>query len=193
LGIKKGVIVPANLSPATIQALLSHKDQSLYAAAQEIFGSQSETERLALIEDYQLVVEIGGDQSRGEKVCREHCANCHLHNGIGQNVGPALSALASKDRAYILKSILQPNAAVEWKYKSYNLMTEDGRLVSGMISGESATSVEIVTSDGKKTSLLLSEIEDMRNSTKSFMPEGFERSITPDQMADLMEFVRPMR
>ena len=192
-GVKARSIVAENLSPATIQSLLDHKNDSIKDDAQELFGNPSESDRIALIEQYQSALDSVGDPSQGKKIFQEHCANCHLHNGVGQNVGPALSALASKDRAYILKSILQPNAAVEWKYKSYNLLTNDGRLVSGMISSESATSVEIVTADGKKTSLLLSEIEDMRSSTKSFMPEGFERSISPSQMTDLMQFVRPTR
>ena len=107
--------------------------------------------------------------------------------------GPGLDALESKDRGYILKSILDPNAAVEWKYKSYNFITVDGRMINGLVTQASATSVTLALPDGKNESLLLSEIEDMKNSSKSFMPDGFERSLTVEQMAHLLEFLKPSK
>ena len=62
-----------------------------------------------------------GDAKRGEKIFWEHpvaaCKNCHLLKGQGSAVGPALDGIASrKDAAYILESLVNPNAKLAEGY-----------------------------------------------------------------------------
>lgn len=62
-----------------------------------------------------------GDVKRGEKIFWEHpvaaCKNCHTLRGQGSAVGPALDGIASKkDAAYILESLINPNAKLAEGY-----------------------------------------------------------------------------
>lgn len=62
-----------------------------------------------------------GDIKRGEKIFWEHpvaaCKNCHILKGQGSAVGPALDGIASKkDAAYILESLVNPNAKLAEGY-----------------------------------------------------------------------------
>jgi putative membrane-bound dehydrogenase-like protein len=58
-----------------------------------------------------------GDAKRGEAIFWKHpvaaCMNCHMLDGKGSTVGPALDGIASlKDEAYLLESLVNPNAAL---------------------------------------------------------------------------------
>lgn len=62
-----------------------------------------------------------GDAKRGEKIFWEHpvaaCKNCHILKGQGSAVGPALDGIATrKDAAYILESLINPNAKLAEGY-----------------------------------------------------------------------------
>lgn len=62
-----------------------------------------------------------GDVKRGEAIFWTHpvaaCKNCHLLKGQGSVVGPALDGIASKkDAAYILESLINPNAKLAEGY-----------------------------------------------------------------------------
>ncbi|MCF7784897.1 MAG: c-type cytochrome [Prosthecobacter sp.] len=62
-----------------------------------------------------------GDVKRGEKIFWEHpvaaCKNCHILKGQGSAVGPALDGIATrKDAAYILESLVNPNAKLAEGY-----------------------------------------------------------------------------
>ncbi len=58
-----------------------------------------------------------------------------------------------------------------------------------MLAGESANSIRIINTQGKEEQVLRSEIEEMSASAKSLMPEGFEASISKQEMADLLTFL----
>jgi hypothetical protein len=190
-GVQDEIIQPGHLSPATIQALLTHRGSDVRELAMELIGAQSsDADRQSLIEQYVNAISPNGIVADGQAVFREHCANCHHHRGVGQNIAPNLSALEGKNDNYLIRSILDPNAAIEWKYKSYSVVTVDGRTFNGMVLEESATSLTLANADGKLEVILLSDIDEMKNSSMSFMPEGFEKSITPTQMANLLVFIK---
>jgi len=67
--------------------------------------------------------------------------------------------------------------------------TLDGRTLTGLLASESKTAVEIVDADGKRYQLSRDDIETLRETDKSLMPEGFEKQMTPAELADLLEFL----
>jgi hypothetical protein len=89
----------------------------------------------------------------------------------------------------MLTHVLDPNRAVEAKYLSYTLITKDGRAVTGMLSGETSTSVTLLAQENKQQVVLRSEIDEMASSGKSLMPEGVEKEISPAAMGDLLAFL----
>ncbi len=117
------------------------------------------------------------------------CASCHRLLNEGVEVGPDLAALADKSPEALLIAILDPNRAFETKFASFTVATHDGRVLSGMVSNESATAVTLRRQDGKEDVLLRSQIEEMTSSGQSLMPEGMEKDLKPRDLADLIEFL----
>jgi len=88
-----------------------------------------------------------------------------------------------------LIAILDPNRAFETKYTNFTVATVDGRVLNGMIAGESATSLTLRGQEAKEDVLLRSEIQEMAASGQSLMPEGLEKDLKPRELADLMAFL----
>jgi putative heme-binding domain-containing protein len=63
-------------------------------------------------------------------------------------------------------------------------------VLSGMIAGETTESVTLRREQGQQDTVRRADLEELRATGKSFMPDGFESKITPEQLADLIEFLR---
>lgn len=81
--------------------------------------------------------------------------------------------------------------AVKPKFLNYVVQTRDGRVLSGLIRGESANTITIRQPDGKEIILQRVEIEAMRGTRLSFMPQGLEKELDLQGMADLLEYLVP--
>jgi putative membrane-bound dehydrogenase-like protein len=67
-----------------------------------------------------------GDAGRGEDLFRNSpvaaCASCHMVNGTGGDVGPILDGIAVRsDKAYILESLMEPNAKLAKGYENLEI------------------------------------------------------------------------
>ena len=136
---------------------------------------------------------MANDPTRGREVYFGigTCAKCHQMNGEGQNVGPDLSEIGSKlstDDLFV--AILQPSAGISHNYETYNVLTYDGAVVSGLKVGETEEQVTIKSADGTTHVVAVDDIEDIRRSETSLMPAGLERPMTTQQLVDLVEFLR---
>jgi hypothetical protein len=85
--------------------------------------------------------------------------------------------------------ILDPNRAVEAKFLSYTAATRDGRQFAGMLAAETGNSITLVAQENKQQTILRTEIEELESSGKSLMPEGMEKDLPPQALADLLAFL----
>ena len=90
----------------------------------------------------------------------------------------------------LLIAILDPNQAVDSRYLQYVVATKDGRLHNGILAGEAASSITLRGQDGKEVTVLRSELEEMQSTGKSLMPEGLEKDLNKQQLADLIAYLR---
>ena len=81
-----------------------------------------------------------GDVDRGKAVFKKNCANCHIHGGEGQRVGPDLTGMAVHPKAELLTHILDPSRDVEGNYLVYSVHTNDCVEINGMLASDSNTS-----------------------------------------------------
>jgi putative heme-binding domain-containing protein len=93
-------------------------------------------------------------------------------------------AVHGKDE--LLIHLLDPNRDVEGNFVTYTALTADGLVISGMLAGESGTSIELVDSQGKRHAILREDIEQLTRSGTSLMPEGFEKQLSRTELADLL-------
>jgi putative heme-binding domain-containing protein len=185
-----GDIAVADLDAATRNRLGEHKNDDIRAAAATLLGAATTADRRKVLDDYGSVIETAGDAARGAEVFRKRCAACHQHQSIGADVGAKLASLQDKSAESLLTAILDPNRAVEAKYTGYSAATRDGRVVTGMIVEETATSITLAKSDGTRDVILRVDLDSLASSGKSFMPEGLEKDLAPQDVADVIAFVR---
>lgn len=172
------------------QRLTSHADKELQAEAKKLFdSSQTSKERVQLISKYQSSISPNGDLLLGKQLFTEHCGTCHHFKGIGNKVGPDLTTLKNRSANALVTAILDPDAAVEDKYLSYSVLTFDGVVHSGIIAGETSTTIEVLLADGKTKTIVRSDIERLQTTGQSLMPAGMEKNLTPKQMSHLIAFL----
>ncbi len=152
--------------------------------------SSTAAARAQALQKYQSVSSLTGVASRGAEVFGRACALCHAFGGIGFDTGPNLAGLRDKPVDYWLKNILDPSAAIEPRFVSYIVRTKDGRIFTALMRAETATSHTLAQPGGIVATLLRPEVRDVRSSKMSLMPEGLEETITPQEMADLLAFLR---
>jgi hypothetical protein len=90
----------------------------------------------------------------------------------------------------LVTAILDPNRAVEARYISYVAATKKGLIVTGILTSETSTSITLTANDGKQHQLLRNEIDELSSTGQSMMPEGLEKDLTPQDIADIIEHVR---
>lgn len=191
--IAAGRIKPAELGAAQVEQLLAHADEAIKTRAQELVASALPADRQQALADYQVVLTMKGDAARGRAVFEQRCSTCHRIGDVGINVAPDISDSREKTRAQILADVVQPNRAIDANYFSYTAVTEDGLAHTGVLAAETGTSITLKQPEGKTLTLRRREIEELRSNGVSLMPEGLERDIPPQAMADLIEFVKGWR
>ena len=130
-----------------------------------------------------------GDPERGAVVFRKTCSVCHQVGDIGFEVGPNLLSVRNRGAEFILLNVLDPNREVLPAWHDYIALTSDGRSSNGIIAQESPVSVTLRQAERKEQKILRSDIELLKDTGRSLMPEDLEKSITVQQMADLLAWL----
>ncbi|WP_153555518.1 PVC-type heme-binding CxxCH protein [Roseimaritima sediminicola] len=174
------------ISPSMRERLLATKDAALRAAWTEAFTASTSPDRKAVLEQYQSVLTLEGDIDRGRKVFAASCAACHKFGNVGHHIGPDLASITDKRPQTLLANLLDPSAEVEARYLTYIVVTVDGRVHNGLLATETGSSITLLSNEGKRETILRSEIEELRASGKSLMPEGLEKDLSPQAIADVI-------
>jgi len=191
-GIDAGKMRLDELSLDQKQALAGHPNRALAARAKRLLargGGLPDPDRQKVIDEIAPLVSDGGDAARGKLVFQQQCAKCHAHSGEGGKVGPDLTGMAAHPRSELLVNILDPSRSVEGNFVQYSVATTDGRVLNGLLASETKTSIELVDSEGKTHVVQRSDVEELLASKKSLMPEGFEKQIAAEAIADLLAFL----
>lgn len=188
--IAAGTIKSAELERDQKQLLLMHPQTEIRDLAKKLLGSDVVTNRTKVLEQFQTTLTLTGDKERGLMIFQKNCATCHQVGQLGKAVGPNLATVSNKSAADLLISILDPNREALPTYNSYTIVTEQGQILNGLIAAESATSVTLRRADGAQDVVLRANIDQFVSNGISLMPEGLEKDITPQQLADVIEFVR---
>lgn len=192
--IKTERLTANTLTDSHRRQLLTHASESVQQEATQMFASPgSETAKHPIIQKYLSSDFTQGDAQRGREVFVKQCAACHQMNEVGNAIGPDIASLKDRSPKAIVTAVLDPNLAVEEKYQAYNVLTIDGKAITGIIQSESSTAIELQMQDNKRLTILRDDIEWIRNTGASLMPEGFEKAISPSDMAHLLAFLGSAR
>jgi putative heme-binding domain-containing protein len=186
----KSELSVAEIDPVRRDLLRRHRNASLKSLAAEVFGSTGDQSRQAVLAEYQPALRLKGDAAAGGVVFEKSCATCHQIGKRGVAIGPNLASSAAREPAALLAHILDPNQYVLPNYLQYVVVDKQGRSTSGLLSSQSATSVTLTREKGETTTILRGDIEELVSSGKSLMPEGLEKQIPLQSMADLIAFLQ---
>jgi len=170
--------------------LLTHRDEDIRRVAVELFGGTVSPNRKQVAETYSAALRLPGSRERGREVFVRTCARCHRLSDIGHQTGPDISDTRSRARDALLYDILDPNRRVDPQYSEYTVVTRDGLVLTGLLAHESDEHVTLQQPESKTITVERANIEEMKASTKSLMPEGIEKDVSVQQMADLLEFLK---
>ena len=134
-----------------------------------------------------------GDATRGGELffgSVAACSTCHAVAQQGGSLGPDLSHIGSiRTPRDLLESIVYPSASFARGYEPYLVKTRDGDVQSGLIVQQTAEAVYLASGPGRVTRILRGQIEQIRPSAVSVMPQGFDAQLTAGQIADLIAFL----
>jgi putative membrane-bound dehydrogenase-like protein len=170
--------------------LMDDSDSSIAQRARNLFQNTS-SDRAKVVESYRNVLNITGDEKRGKIVFETNCARCHMPRAQGGRVGPDLSGVNNKTKEELLTSILNPSYAIEPRYVHYVVTSKDGEIHDGVIANETpgALTLRGGTEIGDET-ILRANIADIRASSVSLMPDGLEQSMSRQDIADVIAYLR---
>jgi putative membrane-bound dehydrogenase-like protein len=188
--LERKQVPPAEIDASRRQRLLEHRDTSVRDRASKLFAGAADADRQKVVDAYAAVLTLKGDAGRGKAVFGKSCSACHRLEGTGNEVGPDLAALGGRSADYLLTAILDPNRAVEARYVNYIAETKNGLTLTGVLLSESATSITLVGPDGKPQVVLRKDLDSLTSTGKSAMPEGLEKDVRPEDMADLLAYLK---
>ncbi len=190
-GLESQVVNAGDFDAARRQKLLEHENADVRTRAEKLFGAVASPNEL--VKAWENTLALTGDVERGRVAYVKVCSVCHVLDGVGFDVGPDLAALTTKTPQSILVSTLDPNREVDGRYLSYNALLADGKTISGLLVSESATSVTLREKGGKDHVLLRQDLDELRATQKSVMPEGMEKDLDQQSMADIIAYLMPQR
>jgi len=187
--IEAGHVQPAEIAPDKRQTLIGHPNRELRERATKVLEAGT-ADRQAVIDQYAAALKGSTDAARGKLVFQKICANCHRVGTEGQNVGPELASVANKSPDDLLIALLDPGREAQPIYANYTALLIDGRIVTGLIAAETASTITFRRAEGKEDIVLRDQIEELKSAGVSLMPVGLEKDLSPQQVADVIEFVK---
>jgi len=168
-------------------ATINHEIDRLWPELKAI--SSEKLERVAHYRESLTPQELASaDLSSGRALFNQNCGKCHRLFGTGGRIGPDLTGSQRNNLNYLLENTVDPSATVSKNFHLTIALLEDGRVVSGIVTEESERTVTMQTAT-ERLVLLRDEIEELRVSNLSMMPERQLDVMTSEQVRDLIGYL----
>jgi quinoprotein glucose dehydrogenase len=136
----------------------------------------------------------GGDPKNGLILFREKdelgCYRCHRAGGNGGDVGPSMDKIGTKrDREYLLRAIVTPNADYAEGFETVLLKLSDGSVAAGMLTKEGPENVVLTTVGAPQPQTIPTSKIVGRDRLPSLMPEGLAQMLSKRELRDIVAFL----
>ncbi len=150
----------------------------------------SNADRAKVVASYASASTLTGDAQRGHAFFTQQCAICHRLKNEGKEVGPDLGMVTDKPDDWLLTAIFDPNAAVEPRFQTLLVKLKNGTELNGIVTGETANNLTLRLPGGAEFPVLRADITDEKPTGRSLMPEGLETVLKPQDVADVIAWLR---
>ncbi len=185
----------ASVRPELLRPILAKYPQAIRDRADAFLDANN----LDLVEQHKQLEALvqslpKGDLRRGQAVfngTKAACVSCHALGYVGGKVGPDLTRIGSiRTERDLLESIAFPSASFVRSYEPVAVATLDGRVLSGILKKDAPDEIILTIAADKEERVARGEIEEIRPATVSVMPAGLEQQLTPQELADLVAFLK---
>ncbi len=187
--------LPAEDLSRVIEAIRPHATPELQTAMQTllkktVLGAPTGAEA-ARLRDY---VARHGNPLRGKALYlnskKAGCITCHRLEGVGGSVGPDLTRIyetLSFDKR--VEAIMEPSKEIKEGFGTFKVATKDGRVVTGLLLGDTADGVTLKDAEGREVKIPSAEVEEKGPDKTSLMPVGVVGHLSFNELADLLAFL----
>jgi putative membrane-bound dehydrogenase-like protein len=187
--IESDRIAVAEMGPARMQLLAVRKEPEIHERYLKLAQRNTVGSRAEVLKAYQPALTLPANPAQGKVYFQKICAACHRVENTGHEIGPNLAAFKARGAEAILINVLDPNREVNPQYVNYVASLDDGRTLNGMIANESAASITLKRAENATDTIQRSELEELRSTRQSMMPEGIEKQLDPQALADLIGYL----
>ena len=191
--LEAGRIKAEELDPLRRIQLLNHRRSDVRDRAKKLLAGLATPERKKVVDQFRPALKLTGEPRRGRDIFQKAtCISCHRIGSLGNNIGPNIADTRTKTPEMLLVDILDPNAAIDANFISYIVTLKSGKVLTGLIAQETASSITLRRADNQTDVVLRQDIEPdgILSTGKSLMPEGLEKGLSNQDMADLLAFLR---
>lgn len=192
--IEEDQVPRTDLHAYHVRQLLRFDNADLKQRIEEVWGEIRETsqDKKKEIAKYKTLLELQGmanaNPSNGRRLFSKTCASCHKLFGEGGNVGPDITGSNRANLDYILENVVDPSAVLGKDYRMWLIATESGQVISGLIQKETDSALTVRTINDTVV-VPKSEIEELRLSDVSIMPERQLDQLQPEEVRDLVAYL----
>ncbi len=175
-----------------------HSDPVTRDLYEALLPEEQRSRRLGDVVQVDELLKLKGDATRGrelfEKSATILCRNCHRIGDQGVELGPELTRIGKKySKAQILENILEPSKVIEPKYLTYVVETKAGKVHSGLLASRTADEIVLRDVENKEHRIPATDLESVTPLQKSIMPELLLKDMTPEQVADLLDYLSSLQ
>jgi putative heme-binding domain-containing protein len=186
--------LPAHaLNASQVAGMLARGDEELTRLVSAKWGtvrSERNPQREAVVAQMRdLLVTTPGDAIRGRAVFAKVCGQCHKIYGEGQDVGPEITSNGRASFEQLLSNVFDPSLVIGAAYQARIVVTDDGRVLTGLVAEDNEQRIVLKIQGGKLETIPRDEVEATKLSELSLMPEGLEKQLKPEELADLFAFL----
>lgn len=196
--VEAGKVEARELSASQVRQLLAIGNAKIQKVIESKWGVVQDTPeaKVAAIDHWkqQLTPEVlaGAKIENGAAIFKKSCATCHKLYGEGLAIGPDLTGSNRGSVDYLLMNVIDPSSVVPKQFTTSVIALDSGRVITGVVIGQTENAITVQT-DKEQLTLANDEIEQIRNSGKSLMPDGMMDVLTPEQVRDLFAFMMMKR
>ena len=194
--LEAGRIKAEEFDPLRRIQLLNHRRSDVRDRARKLLAGLATPERKKVLDQFRPALDLTGDPRRGRDIFQKAtCISCHRIDNLGNDIGPNIADTRTKTPEMLLVDILDPNAAIDANFISYIVTLKNGKVLTGLIAQETASSITLASPTTRPDVVLRQDIEPdgILSTGKSLMPEGLEKGLSHQEMADLLAFLRRWR
>ncbi|MCC7452103.1 MAG: c-type cytochrome [Anaerolineae bacterium] len=191
--VDAGTLDAEQIPVEQLQRLAVHNNEGINALVRKHWGNigpGTSEEKLATMRRLSNDLRAtAGDPVLGKELFAKHCGICHQLHGEGNRIGPDLTTANRKDRAAMLSNVVDPSAVIRREYINTMVATTSGRIISGLLAEQDAASLTLLDAQNNRIKFVRDEIEELRESEVSLMPEKLLESLSPQQLRDLFSYL----